>query len=463
MQYINLLSEKQNMILSKLNNLESDMSKLRKDNKHIKEYIELIDDKMNIIEGKEDDSIGVVNKVPTKDVAIKIDGNLADMDNFNPLELIFGQMLNKKKLAKEEVQQDSDDEYDNNVSIYESDNKDSSDENFVELNFKIENINDLISIGLKYKDQVEKSDKKTNNGTFYELDGKKYSINLETVCKLSKPLIKLSHMIGMSKVKNDMFEMIIFFLQNFEKANKNMLHSVIEGSPGVGKTKLGKIMAQIYCALGIIPSERFKYTKASDLIGDHVGATRAMTQKMIDEADGGVLFIDEAYALSSNDKDPYGKECLDTLNFNLSENKKKLIVIIAGYPDQLDKYFFAYNPGLDRRFPFRFRIEPYTPVELYEIFIDKLKRTDGWKLSKTLTKEKLCEFFTKNKNEFPHFGGDIENLFKKCQFAHSRRVIGKNPKFRGKLIFDDIQKGFENFKQHKREDKTKLPYPEIYT
>ena len=164
-------------------------------------------------------------------------------------------------------------------------------------------------------------------------------------------------MIGMKKVKNDVFEMIIYYLQNFEKTNKNMLHLVIEGSPGVGKTKLGKIMAQIYCALGIIPSNKFKYVKATDLIGEHVGATRIMTQKIIDDADGGVLFIDEAYALSSNDsKDPYGKECLDTLNFNLSENKKKLIVIIAGYPDQLDKCFFSYNPGLERRFPFRFKI-----------------------------------------------------------------------------------------------------------
>jgi ATPases of the AAA+ class len=259
-------------------------------------------------------------------------------------------------------------------------------------------------------------------------------------------------MVGMKKVKDDIFEMIIYYLQGFETKNKNMLHSVIEGPPGVGKTKLGKIIGGIYCALGIIPSNNFKYVKATDLIGDHVGATKHMTQTAIDEADGGVLFIDEAYALSSNDnKDPYGKECIDTLNFNLSENKRKLIVIIAGYSDHLDKYFFSFNPGLQRRFPFKFKIDKYSAHELKDIFVDKLRKCK-WKLNKNITVEKLIDFFTTNKDEFPNFGGDIENLFKSCQFSHSRRMIDKNPKLRGILIMDDILSGLDKFKKNKRGD-----------
>lgn len=556
-------------------------------------------------------------------ITIKVQDELSSATN--PLELLFGLTgMGKPKEEKVELS-DSDDEYDKNVSIYDENEEDLEDDpNFVELSNTLNNIDDLIELGTQFEEKIhakqkkvlKKKDKKkvkllgdSQGSTFteneyecelYELDGKKYSINLEVVSKLIKPLKKLSNMIGMKKVKDDIFEMIIYYLQGFEKNNKNMLHSVIEGPPGVGKTKLGKTLAQIYCALGIIPSNRFKYVKATDLIGDHVGATKHMTQAAIDEADGGVLFIDEAYALSSNDnKDPYGKECIDTLNFNLSENKKKLIVIIAGYPEYLDKYFFSFNPGLQRRFPFKFRIDNYVPVELRDIFIDKMKRFK-WKLEKSvsfekiieflnknkmncvninniedllnnnnesettkkiidflnkskedsieikkfneflsknkekilryklknflnknkeetiscekiinfltqnkedfvnfemnnekifkltqnkkdyvtmekvteffsknteesMTMEKMTEFFNSHKEDFPNFGGDMENLFKRCQFAHSKRMIGKHPKMKKKLTFDDINNGFENFKSNKRDDDTKPKYPHMYT
>jgi len=429
------------------------------------------------------------NKGNDDGITIKVQD---DLSTANPLELLFGLsgLTKTKEKVVEEV--DSDDEYDKNEPIYdnEEDTKnttDKEDPNFIELSNNLNDIDDLIKLGTQFEDKINlnikerKVSKKKNkkkikllnvsqgktiidtSEELYELEGKKYSINLEVVSKLIKPLKKLSSVIGMKKVKESIFEMIIYYLQGFEKSNKNMLHSVIEGPPGVGKTKLGKILAQIYCALGIISSSKFKYVKATDLIGDHVGATKHMTQAAIDEADGGVLFIDEAYALSSNDnKDPYGKECIDTLNFNLSENKKKLIVIIAGYSDHLDKYFFSFNPGLQRRFPFKFRIDGYTPIELRDIFIDKLKRFK-WRFAKSVTIEKLTEFFTRNKEEFPNFGGDMENLFKKCQFAHSKRMIGKHPKMKRKLTFEDMNNGFENFKNNKREDDSKPKYPSMYT
>lgn len=405
--------------------------------------------------------------------------SLFQMNSSFPMELLMGKLnesLSKRKIEKEETC--SDDEYDQNAPIYETNEINNlnnlNDSNFVEMTEKIADIGDLIDIAEKYKDMVNSSIKKREKNTkkkqkknklitnenlnatgYYEYDGKKFPINLETIVKLSVPLKRLLKMVGMEKVKNDIFDMIIYYLQGFENKNNNMLHSVIEGPPGVGKTKLGKILSGVYCALGIIESNKFKYVKATDLIGEHVGATKHMTQNVIDEANGGVLFIDEAYALSTSDnKDPYGKECIDTINFNLSENKKKLIVIIAGYPDHLDKYFFSFNPGLARRFPFKFRIDAYSSEELKEIFIDKLRKF-GWKFNYSVTMEKLSSFFKTNEKEFPNFGGDIENFFKSCQLAHSKRMIGKNPNQRKKFDIDDIKQGLEKFKKNKRIDDTK--------
>jgi hypothetical protein len=456
-------------------NSENDDDSEKKSCNHINfEPIKNIGNKKNI--KKEDNGI-----------VIKVQDNQSQQ--MNPFEMLLGHLSNMDKPKPKVEEVDSDDEYDGDEPIYCEDIVLTNDENFVELPKKLTNIGDLIELGsfydslmkqngelLKNQDVSEnkntKNKKKNKHGKkalieneiipemsmknmplyeLYELNGKKYGINLEIVSNLTVPLKRLAKMIGMKKVKEDIFEMIIYYLQGFEKRNRNMLHSVIEGPPGVGKTRLGKIMSKIYCALGIIPSSNFKYVKSTDLIGDHVGATKHMTQAAIDEADGGVLFIDEAYALSSNDnKDPYGKECIDTLNFNLSENKKKLIVIIAGYSDHLDKYFFSFNPGLARRFPFRFKIDNYTPTELRDIFIDKLRR-NKWKLDKDVTMVKLTDFFKTNEKCFPNFGGDIENLFKSCQFSHSKRIIGKNPVLRGNLIMEDISKGLEKFKKNKRD------------
>ena len=301
-----------------------------------------------------------------------------------------------------------------------------------------------------------KNKHKNMHKSIYEINGKKYSVNLETLNKLLVPLKKLKSMIGLDKLKNDIVDMILYYVQGFEKRNSNMLHTIIEGPPGVGKTEVGKIMAAIYSGLGIIPSNKFKLVKRGDLIGEYLGHTTVKTQRVIDNADGGVLFIDEAYALGNKEKcDSYAKECIDCLNQNLSENKKKFICIIAGYPDQLEKCFFAYNPGLKRRFPFRFAIEGYSAIELRDIFIKKVNDSK-WTLKFGSTSEcdlqKLTEFFKDNEKDFPNFGGDMENLFANCKFTHSRRVLGKHPKYRRKLEMEDIIKGHERFIANRKKE-----------
>jgi SpoVK/Ycf46/Vps4 family AAA+-type ATPase len=258
-------------------------------------------------------------------------------------------------------------------------------------------------------------------------------------------------MIGMTKIKENILEMILYYIQKFESTTSNMLHTSIEGPPGVGKTKLGRILAQIYYALGVIPSKRFKRVRRTDLVGKYLGHTAHKTQEVINEAEGGVLFIDEAYSLGSADgeKDIYSKECIDTINMNLTEKKKNLIVIIAGYTDQLDKSFFAVNEGLKRRFPFKFTIEGYDETELRDIFYAQVRRMK-WFLDTEVTSELLEEFFKKNKKDIPHFGGDIETILLNCKMVHAKRVLGKPYIYHKIINKDDIDKAFDRFKQNKK-------------
>jgi SpoVK/Ycf46/Vps4 family AAA+-type ATPase len=337
--------------------------------------------------------------------------------------------------------------------------------NFTEVSEKIQSIDDIISLGNKFKniqniDNKKKKHKKNiivNNENLFFHNGKYYSVNIEKIPMIIDPLEKLNRMIGNSNIKNSILNFVMYFLQN--NNNNNLLHTTIEGPPGVGKTHMGKIIAQLYSGLGVIKSNKFKLVKRTDLIGTYLGHTAHKTQQVIDEANGGVLFIDEAYSLGSTENDIYSKECIDTLNQNLTENKNKIIVIVAGYTNELDKCFFSVNPGLKRRFPFKFVITGYSADELKNIFIYKL-RCNKMKLNKSsVTDLKLRDFFTLYKKQFKNFGGDIDNFVTICKFENNKRLFGKHPDLRGVLSWDDITQSFDIY----NETKDKEEYSSMYT
>lgn len=303
---------------------------------------------------------------------------------------------------------------------------------------KVNDIEDLIKLGKTYHCKKNKD---------------YYGLNLRILCNLVLPLTELRNMIGLKSVKTHIVNQILFFLRGYNKNNRcnecidcsyslpcarnldDMLHTVITGPPGVGKTHLGKILCKIYKEAGILSKGHFTLVTRSDFIAKYLGQTAIKTQKLIDRCIGGVMFIDEAYALGhSEGRDSFSKECLDTLNQNLSE-KRDLLCIIAGYKGALDKCFFSMNDGLVRRFTFRYDIEGYTSEELMEIFLLKISQ-GSWQTEFTIkegdnekTKEskgkqnnKLSKFFKDHKDDFPNYGGDIETLFLNCKIAHCRKI-----------------------------------------
>jgi len=274
----------------------------------------------------------------------------------------------------------------------------------------------------------------------------KYNIDMKALHNIKEPLEELNNMIGMNDLKNNIVDQILYFIQYLHK-NKNsssdFLHTVIYGPPGTGKTEIAKIMGKIYSKLGILSKGSFKKVTRSELIAGYLGQTALKTKDVIKDSLGGVLFIDEAYALGNPEKhDSFAKECIDTLCEALSDNKENLMVIIAGYEKELKECFFAFNQGLDSRFTWRFKTDEYTAEDLYQILI-KIVNDIGWKID--IDSKITIDWFKKNKNYFQFYGRDIETLLAKTKIAHSRRVFCLPETDKKKITLKDLDKGFEIF------------------
>jgi len=303
------------------------------------------------------------------------------------------------------------------------------------------------------------------------------SLNLRLMCNLVQPLIELRDMIGMTCIKTQMVNQILFFLQGLNTASKcnkcvdcsynlpcvktsntDMLHTVITGPPGVGKTCLARILGKVYKGMGILSKGDFHEVTNTDFKGKYLGHTGDKVKKLVESCKGGVMFIDEAYSLGHEEKrDSFSKEALDTLNKYLTD-ERDLLCVIAGYEDDLEKCFFSMNEGLRRRFSFKYDMPKYSSKELADIFKGKIAK-ETWTLDLNSQqpdgKEKynmndLYGLFKQYKDSFPFQGGDVETLFLQCKIVHGRRL----PIKRKALSYEDIKTGFEQFMTHRKHKKT---------
>ena len=405
----------------------------------------------------------------------------------NPLNNILADIFGKKVhgiTGKKDEKEDSEESEEYIEEEFDSNQK------FEEINMEINTLEDLYELGNLYpklleeeklnkqqfddeisqdtdmEDKVIESkttqnkNKKKKKVGVYEIAGKKYPINLEKLYKLQKPIGKLLSMVGMDKVKHSVFNQLILILQDIVSKKKHgMLHTVIEGPPGVGKTELGRILTDIFAATGLLKGNRIKIARRSDLVSRYTGHTAPDIENLIKNCD--VLFIDEAYALGSsntNEKDTFSIEAINTLNQLLSEEQNNFICIIAGYERELEKSIFSVNPGLKRRFPYRHSIDSYTPEELSLIF-KKMINEHKWKVN--VSDKRLYEFFNDNKKYFPYFGGDLETFVRKCMEVNAKRTLLKNIRDKRKINDYDIEEGIKTYitnNKYDKNDKVHLPY-----
>ena len=183
---------------------------------------------------------------------------------------------------------------------------------------------------------------------------------------------ELNELIGLDMVKADVKELINLVKVQKMREDKGMktvpvsLHLVFSGNPGTGKTTVARILSKLYKEIGVLSKGQLVEVDRSGLVAGYVGQTAIKTQKKIEEAKGGILFIDEAYTLAKEGND-FGQEAIDTILKAMEDNRKDLVVIVAGYTNLMEN-FINSNPGLKSRFNKYIEFKDYSAEELIEIF-----------------------------------------------------------------------------------------------
>ena len=197
------------------------------------------------------------------------------------------------------------------------------------------------------------------------------------------------------------------------------LHMVFTGNPGTGKTMMARMMARIYRSLGILSKGQLVEVDRSGLVAGYVGQTALKTQKVIEKAMGGVLFIDEAYALNGRSENDFGQEAIDTILKAMEDHRDDLVVIVAGYTDLMDKFIHS-NPGLESRFNRFLLFEDYTVDEMMGIF--KMRCGKGYVLAPDA--EPLVRDYIAEESSDGSFGNGrgVRNIFEHILVAQNNRL-----------------------------------------
>nr|MBP7282348.1 AAA family ATPase [Leptospiraceae bacterium] len=281
---------------------------------------------------------------------------------------------------------------------------------------------------------IRKDSGNTNNNSTKEAKEEKPQGNVqeagkEEVYDLDQLMKELNDLIGLSEVKGEVTNLVNVLKVEKLRKEKNLpvptrsLHMVFTGNPGTGKTTIGRLIAKIFKALGVLEKGHLIETDRSGLVAGYVGQTAAKTIELCKKSLGGVLFIDEAYALAEGGENDFGREAINTLLKFMEDNRGNFIAIVAGYTDNMQE-FINKNPGLQSRFNKYIVFADYSPDELFAIFSSittksKLKLTEE---AATKVKEILQSHYDKRDKKFGN-GRFARNLFEKIYGNQANRLV----------------------------------------
>ena len=244
--------------------------------------------------------------------------------------------------------------------------------------------------------------------------------------KIEDLLAELDSYVGMDAIKTEV-RSLINMVQVYKLRREHdlpttdmSLHMVFSGNPGTGKTTVARIMARIYHSLDILSKGQLVEVDRSGLVAGYVGQTALKTQKVIEKAMGGVLFIDEAYALNGKSENDFGQEAIDTILKAMEDHRDDLVVIVAGYTELMDRFIHS-NPGLESRFNRFLMFEDYTPEQMVAIF--KMQCKKGCYVLAEGTEELVRDFISEESAD-DSFGNarGVRNLFEHILVAQNNRL-----------------------------------------